>query len=67
MPQFLREALLGSGRMAAFQSRPAYQRNDYIGWITRAKLPQTQRRRLQQVLDELGRGDVIMQMRWNPR
>jgi len=53
--------------MPAYLSRPHYQRNDYISWITRAKLPQTQKRRLAQMLDELGRGGIYMKMKWNPR
>ncbi|MFH1185375.1 MAG: YdeI/OmpD-associated family protein [Chloroflexota bacterium] len=53
--------------MHAYLSRPLYQRNDYIGWIMRAMLPQTQKRRLAQMLDELGRGGVYMKMKWNPR
>lgn len=41
MPDFIREALLQHGLMEAYQSRPPYQQNDYIGWITRAKQQET--------------------------
>jgi TfoX/Sxy family transcriptional regulator of competence genes len=50
--------------MSAYQSRPAYQQNDYLGWINRAKRPETKARRLGQMLDELERGDVYMGMAW---
>ena len=66
MPEFIRAALEARGMMAAYQARPPYQRNDYIGWITRAKRPETQDKRLNQMLEELERGDVYMKMDWNP-
>jgi hypothetical protein len=37
MPDFVREALLDRGLMDAYRDRPAYQQNDYVGWICRAK------------------------------
>jgi uncharacterized protein YdeI (YjbR/CyaY-like superfamily) len=67
MPDFFREALNARGLMNAYLSRPAYQQNDYIGWITRAKLESTRQKRLNQMLDELERGGVYMKMKWNPK
>ena len=64
MPEDIREALTKHKVMDAYRDRPAYQQNDYVGWITRAKLPATRARRLAQMLDELGRGGVYMHMRW---
>jgi uncharacterized protein YdeI (YjbR/CyaY-like superfamily) len=64
MPAFVREALEAKGLTAAYAARPPYQRNDYLGWIARAKLPATQQKRLAQMLDELKRGDVYMKMDW---
>ena len=64
MPAFVREALEATWLMAAYEARPPYQRNDYLGWIARAKLPVTQQKRLAQMLDELKRGDVYMKMAW---
>jgi hypothetical protein len=64
IPAFVRRALLERGLMEAYRSRPAYQRNDYIGWINRGKLPETKKRRLGQMLEELERGDVYMKMKW---
>ena len=67
MPEFVSEALKKNKLVDAFNERPAYQQNDYIGWITRAKRPETKEKRLQQMLDELDRGDVYMKMRYTPR
>jgi uncharacterized protein YdeI (YjbR/CyaY-like superfamily) len=62
MPDFVEQALVESGLMEAYRARPPYQQNDYIGWINRAKRPETKHRRLEQMLDELERGDVYMKM-----
>ena len=66
MPEYFRDALTGAGLMDAYQDRPPYQRNDYIGWIAGAKREETRQRRLGQMLDELRRGDVYMNMDWRP-
>ncbi len=65
MPDFIRDALNARGVMDAYQSRPPYQQNDYIGWITRAKTEDTRQKRINQMLDELERGGVYMKMKWN--
>src|SRR5262249_4965426 len=65
MPEHIREALEKRGVMEAYRSRPAYQQNDYVGWITRGKLPATRDKRLAQMLDELEAGGVYMHMKWN--
>lgn len=67
MPDLIREALAAKGLTAAYDARPPYQRNDYIGWITRAKLPETQQKRLTQMLEELAKGDVYMKMAYRPK
>ena len=46
----------------AYENRPPYQQNDYIGWITDAKRQETREARLAQMLDELRRRDVYMKM-----
>jgi len=66
MPQDVEEALTGRGVMSAYRARPDYQRNDYIGWITRAKRPDTRAKRIGQMLDELDRGGVYMNMAHKP-
>jgi len=62
MPDFVQDALLKRGLLEAYQKRPAYQRNDYLGWITRAKQPATREKRLQHMLDELATADRYMKM-----
>jgi uncharacterized protein YdeI (YjbR/CyaY-like superfamily) len=66
MPQLVLEALEERGLVAAYRARPAYQQNDYLSWINRAKRPQTKEKRLLQMLDELARGDVYMKMAYRP-
>ena len=63
MPDFVRQALDERGLMEAYQKRPAYQQNDYIGWINRAKRQETKEKRLRQMLKELERGGVYMKMK----
>ena len=41
MPADVQAALVEHQLMGAYRRRPAYQQNDYIGWITRTKLPAT--------------------------
>ena len=65
MPDFFRDAINARGLMDAYLARPDYQRNDYIGWINRAKLETTKQKRLDQMLNELERGGVYMKMKWN--
>ncbi len=66
MPDFVRRALDESGLMEAYQTRPAYQQNDYVGWINRAKRQETKEKRLRQMLEELARGGVYMKMKHPP-
>jgi uncharacterized protein YdeI (YjbR/CyaY-like superfamily) len=51
---------------AEFEARPAYQRNDYLGWIARARRESTRQKRLQQMLEELAAGGVYMNMPHRP-
>ena len=64
MPDYIRGALESRGLTEAYRARPPYQRNDYIGWITRAKREETRQKRINQMLDELEKGDVYMKMDW---
>jgi uncharacterized protein YdeI (YjbR/CyaY-like superfamily) len=64
MPDFIRGALNEYEVMDAYRARPPYQQNDYIGWITRAKREETKQKRLNQMLDELKKGNVYMKMKW---
>ncbi|WP_338608514.1 YdeI/OmpD-associated family protein [Pelagibacterium nitratireducens] len=64
MPDDIGQRLEEAGLRAAYDERPAYQRNDYLGWIARAKRPQTREKRITQMLDELQTGGVYMAMKW---
>lgn len=67
MPDHVRAALEERGLTKAYRARPDYQQNDYLSWIDRAQRPETKDRRLAQMLDELERGGVYMNMKWRPR
>ena len=67
MPRFVRDALIEADLMAAYKARPPYQQNDYIGWIARAKRPETKKKRLAQMLEELAKGNRYMKMKYNAR
>jgi uncharacterized protein YdeI (YjbR/CyaY-like superfamily) len=67
MPDYIREALTERKLMDAYHERPDYQQNDYIGWILRAKRDATKEKRLAQMLDELERGNLYMNMKWPPK
>jgi len=64
IPDYIRNALNERKLMAAYQERPDYQQNDYIGWITRAKREETKQKRLKQMLDELEGRKLYMNMKW---
>lgn len=53
------------GLMAAYNSRPPYQQNDYLGWIGSAKLEATRQKRLDQMIAELRDGKKYMNMAWS--
>jgi uncharacterized protein YdeI (YjbR/CyaY-like superfamily) len=67
MPNYIEGALRDRGVLEAYKARPAYQQNDYIGWITRAAQDETKQKRIEQMLRELEAGDVYMNMSWRPR
>lgn len=64
MPEDIAARLAAAGLMAAYEARPPYQRNDYLGWIARAKREATREKRIAQMLDELAQGTHYMKMRW---
>ncbi len=67
MPADVEDALIAHALMERYRERPPYQQNDYIGWITGAKRPETRTKRINQMLDELRAGDVYMKMAWRGR
>ena len=66
MPSFVKKALQERKLMKDFELRPAYQQNDYIGWINQSKRKETKEKRLNQMLDELEKGGTYMKMRHPP-
>lgn len=64
MPQFVMDALVAAKVRDAYFKRPAYQQNDYVGWIAQAKQEKTKQKRLQQMLDELEGGRLYMKMEY---
>jgi uncharacterized protein YdeI (YjbR/CyaY-like superfamily) len=66
MPDSLRAELEAANLMPAFRQRPAYQRNDYLHWIARARQTETRRKRIDQMIGELAKGGVYMGMPHRP-
>jgi uncharacterized protein YdeI (YjbR/CyaY-like superfamily) len=66
MPDFVRRALESRSLMAAYESRPPYQRNDYLWWINKAKQQDTKEKRLAKMLSELEARSGYMGMKWSP-
>ncbi len=66
MPKDVKDALVERGVWSDYMARPAYQRNDYIGWIDRAKRIETRQKRIAQMTDELTKGGVYMGMEHAP-
>ena len=64
MPAYVETALNEHGLLGAYQARPPYQQNDYLGWISRAKLDATRQKRIDQMLAELKGGKKYMNMAW---
>ncbi|MCB1829215.1 MAG: YdeI/OmpD-associated family protein [Gammaproteobacteria bacterium] len=64
MPEFVKHALSENGLTEAYRERPAYQQNDYLGWIQQAKMEETKQRRLAQMIEELKAGGIYMKMKY---
>lgn len=43
MPTDLEERLNRENLMDSYKKRPPYQQNDYLGWILKAKRPETKK------------------------
>ncbi|WP_245395065.1 YdeI/OmpD-associated family protein [methane-oxidizing endosymbiont of Gigantopelta aegis] len=63
MPEYIRQALDDNNVISDYEARPEYQKNDYIGWIERAKRQETKEKRLKQMIDELKIGGIYMKMK----
>ena len=62
LPSYIEKALNDNDVFDDYLNRPAYQQNDYISWIERAKREDTKKKRLSQMIEELRVGGVYMKM-----
>ena len=62
MPTLVKVTLEDNDLIQYYLERPAYQQNDYIGWINQAKQEATKQKQLNQMLVELKQGGVYMKM-----
>jgi len=62
MPDDVLMRLTERGLLDAYHARPAYQQNDYLGWIGQGKRTETREKRVAQMLHELDQGGVYMEM-----
>lgn len=67
MPEFIKKAITDNNLTQEYKERPDYQQNDYIGWITQAKLDETKIKRLNQMIDELKKGTLYMKMKYHKK
>jgi hypothetical protein len=66
MPGNVRAALDKRKLMDAYLARPDYQKGDYLKWIALAAGPAAKQKRLDQMLDELEKGNVFKGEPWTP-
>jgi len=66
MPGFVKSALVARELMDAYIARPDYQKTEYMQWIDKAPLMTGKRKRLDQMLDELEKGNMYMGNPWQP-
>lgn len=64
---FIKDRLVKENVLDKYNKRPAYQRNQYIDWITSAKRETTKEKRLNQMIDELKVGDSFRGEKYNPK
>lgn len=66
MPGNVRAALVKRNLLDTFFARPQYQRDDYLRWLAGAVGPTAKQKRLEQMLDELEKGNVFKGEPWSP-
>jgi hypothetical protein len=66
LPGNVRAALDKRNLMDAYLARPDYQRGDYLKWIAQAAGPAAKQKRLDQMLEELEKGNVFKGEPWAP-
>lgn len=66
MPGNVKGALAKAKLLETFQERPKFQQDDYLKWIALAAGPQQKQQRLDQLVDELTKGNVFKGEAWTP-
>jgi hypothetical protein len=66
MPGNVRVALEKRNLMDAYLARPEYQKGDYLKWIALAAGPAAKQMRLDQMLEELEKGNLFKGEPWTP-
>lgn len=66
MPGNVRAALEKRNLMEAYFARPEYQKVDYLKWIALAAGPAAKQKRLDQMLEELEKGNLFKGEAWSP-
>ena len=64
MPCNVRAALEKRKLMEAYLARPEYQKDDYLKWIALAAGPNAKQKRLDQMLEELEKGNLFKGEPW---
>ena len=67
MLELVRLAIAKEDLNVEYLSRPPYQQNDYLGWITSAEKMKTKLKRLNQMIEELKLGDKYMNIDYKPK
>ncbi len=62
LPEDIHQLLKETQVLEAYKNRPDFQKNDYIGWIGRAKRKETREKRIEQMITELKGGKKYMNM-----
>ena len=65
MPPEILAILQERGLLKEYEERPPYQKNDYLGWIFRAKKNETREKRIETMVRELETGDLYMGMSYH--
>jgi hypothetical protein len=66
MPGNVRTALEKRNLMEAYLARPEYQKAEYLKWIALAAGPAAKQKRLDQMLEELDKGNLFKGEPWTP-
>jgi hypothetical protein len=66
MPGNVRAALEKRNLMDTYVARPTYQKDEYLKWIALAVGADAKKKRLDQMLDELEKGNAFKGEPWTP-